>query len=88
VLVRTLPAASLARHRTVVVPTSKRVPAAGEQVTRTAPSRVSMVDGSAYLTLVPCLPGETACTVLTSAMRGGSTSAGRAGSRLGSTMPQ
>ena len=83
-----LPAASSAVQVTVVVPTGKRVPGAGAHVTGTAPSRVSIVDGRASSSFTPGLPGDTSRFADTSAMRGARTSAGRAGSRLGSTMPQ
>ncbi len=87
-LVRTLPARSFAVQVTVVVPTGKIPLRGGAQTTRTFPSRVSMAEGSAYGTRTPAALVATAVMSSTSAMRGAERSAGRAGSCLGSTMPQ
>src|SRR3954454_8445221 len=86
-VVLVLPAASLAVQVTVVVPTANRVLGAGRQVTGTGPSWVSIVEGSSYLTFTLLAWCAVTLTVDFPAMPGASTSAGRAGSRVGSTMP-
>src|SRR5581483_12526909 len=71
-----LPAVSCAEQVTVVVPIGNVAPDAGRHETATAPSRLSLAAGAAYVTVAPPAPVASAVTVPCAAIVGGVESGG------------